>query len=115
MPEVSSSMRIGDPVAVSSVTARSWASSSARLRSLRSALIDLYMCDAARLTVTWSGWSSGQVVELAEHPQRGGQVVGVDAGHGRRVVVQCHPQILPPGQDGTRIVGLRTLARSPPL
>ena len=60
MPDVSSSIRTGEPVAVSSVTARSWASSSARLRSLRSALIDLYMCDAARLTVTWSGWSPGR-------------------------------------------------------
>ena len=52
-------MRTGDPVAVSSVTDRSWASSSARLSSLRSALIALYMWDAARLTRTWSGWSPG--------------------------------------------------------
>ena len=59
MPAVSSSMRIGDPVAVFSMIERSWASSSARLASLRSGLIALYMCDAARLTATWSGWSPG--------------------------------------------------------
>ena len=53
-------MRIGEPVAVASVIARSWASSAARLRIRRSDLSALYMCEAARLTVTRSGSSSSR-------------------------------------------------------
>src|SRR4051812_2434151 len=59
MPRVSSSIRIGEPVAVASVTARSAASSASRLRTRRSRLSALYRCEAARLTVTTSGCASG--------------------------------------------------------
>ena len=60
MPAVSSSMRIGEPVAVALDDLAVVRQLGGALGSLRSALIDLYMCDAARLTVTWSGWSPGR-------------------------------------------------------
>ena len=82
-------MRIGDPVAVSSVIARSWASSSARLASLRSDLIALYMCDAARFTVTWSGWSPGRWWRVCSTrrvvARSSGSIAGVLLGHRRSV------------------------------
>ena len=82
MPAVSSSMRIGDPVAVRSMIARSWASSAARLASLRSDLIDLYMCAAARFTVHVVGVVAGQLVERRQHPEGRLEVGGVDAAVG---------------------------------
>ena len=85
MPAVSSSIRIGDPVAVRSMIVAVVGQLGGALGELALGLDRLVHVRRGALDRHVVGVVPGQVVERGEHPERRREVVGVDAG-----LLLCH-------------------------